>query len=223
MQFRDKRDIKDTNDILVSLVSFISAVLVLRLSIPLKMQPKFTSWSLLLFIALTVAGCKKEKHEDQNQYPDCFENLTSTPFTGMEACGNTITFKLNASQAVVFSYDDNQIDFRSGCKKFNLADYPSVLDISYYTYEYSPDSIYFGYCDGVAYPPELHAVKTKWNAVSGTIIAAVSKEKSLRDPCEPYRLSIYLESIKFIKENSTTDTILNSLVMKDAFMLQCLL
>lgn len=175
----------------------------------------------LLFITMVITGCKKEK--EQTHYPDCFDKLTATSFTGLESCSNTITFNMSASQTVIISYNDSHIDFKSGCNKYNLADYPFDIIVSYYTYEYSPDSVYFGYCDGVAYPPELYGVKTKWKAVSGTLTAAVSKEKSLREDCEPFKISLCLENIKFIKENSASDTTLNSLVIKDAVMGMCIL
>lgn len=99
---------------------------------------------------------------------------------------------------------------------FRIENDTNNIIINYYTYANHPDTVYFDFCDD-AILVSGYGSKITWKAVSGTLTVAVSRELKDRQQCEGVRISLKLDNIKFIKENSTQDTTIASLVFMDRF------
>ncbi|MEO8146417.1 MAG: hypothetical protein ABI723_02210 [Bacteroidia bacterium] len=175
---------------------------------------------LALGLVIGLTGCKKE---EKNYYPDCFSTSTQTPAINIISCGSVMLVNISKHQAILASFNDNNMLLTTQCKTFDVASNLNNLEISYYTYDNYPDSNYFTTCAGIAFMPGTYGTKIKWNAISGNFTIAVSKEKKNREDCEAYKACIELQNIRFVKENSTQDTILNSLVIKNAVVGTCVM
>lgn len=171
----------------------------------------------LLFIAtlLLLFGCTKDQAiKEMSYYPDCFEGLTSSHTVG--GCGSIfLTVRLDTNKLVSISLDEQDLGINTKCKTFNVADLQSDIRIHYYTHGNHPDSMYFNFCSDVVYPEEYFGTKTTWTAVSGTVKVVVSSAMAFRDNCERFETSVELENIRFIKENSTQDTTISQLIIRD--------
>ena len=107
------------------------------------------------------------------------------------------------------------LDLQTICKTFKIEDHLNDVRINYYTYLNHPDSAYFDFCTDMLFHPSLYGKKTTWKAASGQVTAVVSKARQYRARFEKYFASVKLDGVRFVKENSTQDTIIQSLVLKD--------
>ncbi|MFI5218793.1 MAG: hypothetical protein ACHQNT_04830 [Bacteroidia bacterium] len=166
-----------------------------------------------------IAGCKKDT--EVNYYPDCFAGLQSAPNSDGVGCGNLVEANLSEHQIITIGINETNLGVTTKCKTFDISKYANDIKIYYYTYGHHPDSVYFSdYCNDVLGQPINNlGTKIKWTATSGKVTVAVSY--TTKPACEEYKISIALANIKFIKENSTQDTTLISLIIKDASVGRC--
>jgi len=183
----------------------------------------------IVILIFTTIGCKK----DEAKYPDCFENEST--FIGgrqVESCGAIFGYIIiDDTNYLTISIDEQNLDITSECNAFSLADVPNQIQIELHTIINRPDSLlpdssfpffaapYVNFCTDIEFPEENVLETTKWPAVSGIVVVAVSKEKSKRDQkgrgCERFDASIKLENVRLIKQNSNEEITIGKIVLKD--------
>jgi hypothetical protein len=172
-------------------------------------------------IGFLFSGCNKDK--EINSYPDCFSNWSSIASSNVRSCGYTVMINVSKTQLIAVVVNDLNLDLTAKCKTFDLAQHTSDISVSYFSYGNNPDSVYFNYCDDVLYPPGYYGSKTEWTAVSGNIKLVVSKERKYRRECEEqYKMCLSLENVKFVKQNSSQDSTVQLLIVKDVIMGLCI-
>jgi len=178
---------------------------------------KFT----ILILLAMATGCMKEK--STGFYMDCFKGKTSSPVKSFIGCGTMlVAVNLDDHKLVEIMLNEDALSLKTKCLTFRLEDDTNNIKLKYFTYANHPDSIYFNYCNDVAFPDSSFGTKVTWKAVSGIITVVVSKEKKDRIECEGYRTAIELDNVRFLRENSTQDTVLAKLTIVDKFLPACI-
>ena len=166
---------------------------------------------------LTISSCKKKDLSTVN----CFSSTVSDDVYSYTGCGNGMYISLSNHQLISVEMDEAALALSTFCKTYDISNFQNQIEVIYYTYNPSPDSIYFNYCSDIAYV-EPEGTKIKWKAVSGTITASVSKPKNQRQFCESFLKSIELSNIRFVKENSTEDTVVQKLLLVNKGVVTCI-
>ncbi len=145
--------------------------------------------------------------------PNCFAGTTGNNYRYLAGCRDMRIYTvLDTFRMVDIYLNEKNLDLQTTCKSFNIADYPSDIDINYFSYAHAKDSFYYNDCDGI--PPYM-GYRVNWKAVSGTVTVVVSKPFKYRTDNELFGFSLQLAGVKFLRENSTQDTIIQSLNLKD--------
>lgn len=164
--------------------------------------------------------CRKPGPPPIHIYPDCFKDLTASPYKVIDHCLRTVTtVELDKYKLVSIVLNDDSLNMTTACKTFHIADHPNAINIVYHKYAHAPDSTYFVFCTDVL--PRVFGTSYTFKAVSGTVTTSVSIEKAFRQRCEPFLISIKLENVRFIF-NAKQDTIITSLIIKDCKVGNCI-
>jgi hypothetical protein len=172
--------------------------------------------AIVLSVITLVVGCQKPGHK---MHLDCFENLSGQTFKKTVGCGSLfIATQFDDNRHLTMSLPEAVLGFQTFCRSYRIEDYPTDVQIIYYTHANSPDSVYFNYCTDVVF--RNSGAKTAWRGVSGNIIVTVSKTQRNRVLCEDYIASVQLYNVRFVK-NAKQDTIIQSLIIKDLRIDNC--
>ena len=178
------------------------------------MRPIF----IIIILAIAIS-CEKDR--EISYYPDCFKGLTNSSYKSELGCGNIfVSIHLDNHRVVSIWLNEEALNLKTQCRSFKIENDTNNIQINYYTYANHPDSFYFDFCDDLVFP--VYGNKITWKAISGMVTAVVSRERNYRKDCEGYQTAIELDNIRFIKENTTQDTSIASLIIKDKWVGNCI-
>ena len=196
--------------------------------------------SFFIFSAIALlASCLKESPRTTTQNPttpvtttqndttqavtDCVNGIAGDNYPADVGCMDMrLRASLDSFRMVDIYLNEKNLDLQTTCKSFNIADYPASDDelspgsdiaIHYFNYGHAKDSTYFLDCD---YIVQHMGYRVNWKAVSGTVTVMVSKRYKDRANNEGFKVSLNLKAVRFVRVNSTQDTLIQSLTTKDS-------
>lgn len=142
---------------------------------------------LILFISVFFISC--DEQENDYSYPDGI----AKPDIIIESsgCGNIFVYQfIDSLKAFTVSINAKQFSLSKKCQTFSLSDSNPNIQVQLEVAGDSPDSIYFNYCNDVAFPNQ--GVIKKIKATSGKLLISVSED----NPVDEVNYNSYYVTIK---------------------------
>ena len=168
-------------------------------------------FSLLLFAAVALASCKKNKTPE---YPDCFAQLDATHTSQISFGAGQVVY-LSDTSGMVFYMDDENLNIGTACANLSANDLNANSYIQYVEWQLHPDSIPPDLASDVIYPNTSSS--RWWSVTSGNIRCSVSKDADAREKHELYLVSFELTNAIFDRsQDGLPNVSIPNLVVKNA-------
>lgn len=164
---------------------------------------------LILIFAMAFISC--EESDIVYNYPDGIskpDNITKS-----SGCGNIFVYQfLDSLKALTVWINANEYNLTKKRQDINLditnPNVSVVLEIS----PNHPDSIYFNFCNDIAYPNSGATIKYK--ATSGKISFSVSEDNPIKEPIWEtfYYVTIRIENLHLSNQENNDEIIINEIV-----------
>lgn len=168
---------------------------------------------LILIFAVIFISCSDSENEPGmvHEYPDGI--LKPTVVKESNGCGNIFVYQyLDSSRALTVYIDGKKINLTKKRQEFNLAFFnPDVLVVLEIAGS-DPDSVYFNFCNDIAYPNM--GVTTKYKAVSGKLSFSVSEDNPIKEPIWKtfYYVTAMLEDVHLVNESKNDEIVIDEIV-----------
>ncbi|MGB5895898.1 MAG: hypothetical protein WBG58_17105 [Ignavibacteriaceae bacterium] len=167
---------------------------------------------LILIIAFIFISC--EDSETIYKYPDGIS--APNKIIASAGCGNIFIYQfLDSLKALTVTMDGEKLSLTQKRQAIELdvsnPNISVVLEIS----GNDPDSIYFNYCNDVAFINM--DTTTKYNATSGTLYFSVSEDNPIKDPSRQnlYFVTIKIQNLHLMNQENNDEIIIDEVVFWD--------
>jgi hypothetical protein len=145
-----------------------------------------------IFLVLLVFLISCSTNEVEIHYPDCIDQPSE--LKDSRGCGNVFVYQfLDSTTALVLSIDKSKVNLTKECQTINLENQQDQITVRLEEAGTSLDSIYFNYCNDVAY---INQGELKiYNGTKGIITFSVSEDNPIKDPIWESNYNITIEII----------------------------
>lgn len=163
----------------------------------------------IMFFAITFVSC--EESEIVYDYPDGI----SKPDNIVESsgCGNIFVYQfLDSLKALTVRVNSNEYSLTKKRQDIDInvsnPNISVVLEVS----PNHPDSVYFNFCNDVAYPNSGTTIKYK--AISGKLSFSVSEDNPIKEPIWEtfYYVTIRIENLHLLNQETNDEIIIDEVV-----------
>ena len=175
----------------------------------LKEREFYIKYFLILIFATIFISC--DESEIIYEYPDGI----SKPVNLIEShgCGNIFVYQfLDSLKALTVWINANEFNLTKKRQDIDLNASNPNLSVLLEIAGDDPDSVYFNFCNDVAYPNK--GVTTKYKATSGKLSFSVSEDNPLKEPIWQtfYYVTIRIEDLHLLNQETNDEIIINEIV-----------
>jgi hypothetical protein len=163
----------------------------------------------IFVLAIILSHC--EESEIIYEYPDGISRPAH--ITESRGCGNIFVYQfIDNLKALTVRINGDELGLTKKRQDFELngsnPDLSVVLEIA----GNDPDSIYFNFCNDVAYPNM--GKTTKYNAVAGKLSYSVSEDNPIKEPIWKtfYYVTIRIEDLHLLNPETSDEIVINDIV-----------
>lgn len=164
---------------------------------------------LILIFAIIFIACGEV--EVQHEYPDGIAKPEK--IVESNGCGNIFVYQfLDNSKALTVRIDANKFNLTKKRQDVNLDGTNPNVSVVLEIAKNNPDSVYFNYCNDVAFPNR--GVTTKYKAMSGKLFFSVSEDNPIKDPIWKtyYYVTIKIENLHLVNQKTGEEIIIDEAV-----------
>lgn len=166
-------------------------------------------WStFLLLICISCDGETQHEYQENISKPD-------TPETIVESfgCGNIFVYQyLDSLRALTVKLDGENLTLTKESQRIDLSNSDPRISVVLEIAGNSSDSIYFNFCDDVAYINS--GVTTKYEATSGQLVYSVSEDNPIKEQRWEtfYYITIKIENLHLYNKIKKEEIIINEII-----------
>lgn len=167
---------------------------------------------IIVLICISIMSCST--NNDEAQYPDCIEQPSELKVS--KGCGNVFVYQfLDSTKALVLTIDISTINLTEECQTINLENQQDQITVRLEEAGTSPDSIYFNYCNDVAYINQ--GKLKKYNATKGIVTFSVSYDNPIKDPIweSNYNITIEIQDLYIYDDANNLKMTIDRIVFWD--------
>jgi hypothetical protein len=162
-----------------------------------------------LIIPIFFSSCMES--EIIYEYPDGISKPDTVIQSG--GCGNIFVYQfLDSLKALTVHINANYYDLTKKRQDIELNDSNPNLSVILEISPNHPDSVYFNYCDDIAYPNSGTTIKYK--ATSGKLSFSVSEDNPIKDPVWQtfYYVTVRIENLHLYNQENNDEIIIEEIV-----------
>ncbi len=165
-----------------------------------------------LLILISIISCTTGEFEFH--YPDCIDRPSDVKVS--HGCGNIFVYQfLDSLSAITLYIDESNIQLTKKCQTINLERQHDQVQVRLEKAGTSPDSIYFNYCNDVAY---INQGNLKiFNGTKGRVTFSVSEDDPIKNLIydSRYKVTIVIHDLHLYDETGNLEMIINKIVFWD--------
>jgi len=178
------------------------------------MEDNFMKYILILFISIFFFSC--DEQENDFNYPDGIEK----PNTIIESsgCGNIFVYQfIDSTKAFTVSINAKQFNLTKKCQTFNLSDFNPNILVQLELVGDSPDSIYFNFCNDIAFPNL--GITRKIKATSGQLLISVSEDNPVDElNYNSYYVTIKIKDLRLLDLENNQEILFDDIVFWNVYV-----
>jgi len=165
-----------------------------------------------LSIIIMLVSCSPT--EVEFEYPDCISQPSEDILSN--GCGNVILYQfLDSTKALVVRIDATNINLLKECQSINLENGNEHVSVTLEVAGTSPDSIYFNYCNDVAF---INQGKLDINnGAKGIVSFSASEDNPIKDPIwkSNYRITVEIRDLNLYDKSGILKMVIDKIVFWD--------
>jgi len=164
---------------------------------------------LVLFISVLFISCNELENTHSYNYPDGIDKPNK--IIESSGCGNIFVYQfIDSLRAFTISINAKQFTLTQKCQTFNLSDANPNILVQLEVAGDSPDSIYFDFCNDVAYPN--HGITKKSKATSGQLLISVSEDNPVNELNHSYYVTIKIKDLRLLNPENDQEIYFGDIV-----------
>lgn len=152
--------------------------------------------------------------EVEFEYPDCINQPLEV--INSDGCGNVFLYQfIDSTKSLVVSIDASKINFSKECQSVNLENGNDDVSVRLEIVGTSPDSIYFNYCNDIAFINQGNL--EIYTGAKGIVSFTASEDNPIKDPIweSNYRITVEIQDLHLYDKSGILKLVIDKIVFWD--------